>query len=186
MNRILDASRRFYLAAQRLVSLGWDRARVWLSVPINLCIALLGFVFVVSFASWAIGDPFEEALLYFPDANGHLQGEVREVPHCWGTEARAELIASEVLLGPKTASLVPDFEPGLLVRSVLYRKGGLIVDISPEAALEPDSLRRGMVAMERSLKAALPGLRHFTLTIGGYEPYAVGLKAEGSTKKTGK
>ena len=53
---------------------------------------------------------------------------------------------------------------------------------------EPKTLKNGLAAMERSLRAALPGLRRLILTIGGTEPYVVGLKAEGGTdiKKTGK
>ena len=45
----------------------WKASFEWLSVPVNLCLAVLGLVFVVSFASWAFGEPFEEAVLWFPD-----------------------------------------------------------------------------------------------------------------------
>jgi hypothetical protein len=189
MKPILDALRRFSLAAGRALAAAWKCSLTWLAVPVNLCLAVLGLVFVVSFASWAIGDSFEEAVIWFPDARGSLRGEIRQIPHSWGAEARAELVASELLLGPKSAALQPAFAPGVRVESILYRKGRLFVDISSEAALEePKSLKNGLSAMERSLRAALPGLRRLVLTIGGTEPYAIGLKVEGGPdiKKTGK
>jgi hypothetical protein len=190
MNRILDALRRFLSAARRVLAQAWDLSLRWLSVPINLCLALLGLVFVISFSTWAIADRFESALLYFPDARGVLRGEVREVPHTWGAEARANLIASEVLLGPKSADLLPSFPAGVRAESVLYRKGRLFIDISSSAALaSPASTKNGIKAMERSVRAALPGIRRLTLTIGGKEPYSTGLKAaEGGSriKKAGK
>jgi len=189
MKPILDVLRRFSLAARRALASAWGSSRKWLSVPVNLCLALLGLVFLISFASWAIGDRFEDAVLWFPNQKGVLQGEIRQVPHSWGVEARADLIASELLLGPKSTFLSPAFAPGIRVESVLFRKGRLFVDISSNAALdEPKALKNGLAAMERSLRAALPGLRRLVVTIGGTEPYVVGLKAEGGTdiKKTGK
>ena len=190
MKRILDFLSRLSISTARALSVAWKSSLKWLAVPVNLCLAVLGLVFVVSFASWAIGDRFVDAVLWFPDSKGVLRGEVRKVPHSWGSEARAEIVASELLLGPKSSSLSPDFAPGVRAESVLYRKGRLFVDISPDAALdEPKSpLKSGLAAMDRSLRAALPGLRRLVITIGGTEPYIVGLKAEGGTgiKKTGK
>jgi hypothetical protein len=189
MKSFLDALHRLSLAVGRALVRAYKRTLVWLSVPVNLCLAVLGLVFVLSFASWAIGDKFGEIVLWFPDSKGSLQGEIRQVPHCWGAEERAELVASELLLGPKTMSLRPAFESGVKVESVLYRKGRLFVDISLDAALEEaGSLKKGLAAMERSLRAALPGMRRLTVTIGGTEPYVVGLKVEGvrGAKKAGK
>jgi hypothetical protein len=189
MKRILDVLRRFSLGAGKALARAWSSSIKWLSVPVNLCLAVLGLVFLVSFASWAISDKFEEAVLWFPDSKGLLRGEIRQVPHTWGTEARAELVASELLLGPKSTFLVQAFAPGVRVESVLYRKGRLFVDLTADAALdEPKTLRNGLAAMERSLRAALPGLRRLIVTIGGTEPYVVGLVAEGGPdiKKTGK
>ncbi len=192
MKSILEALRRFSLAAGRAIAIAWRSSLKWLSVPVNLCLAVLAALFLVSFAVWAIGDKFEEAALWFPDSRGTLRGEIRQIPNSRGAEARAELVASELLLGPKSNFLLPAFAPGIKVESVLYRKGRLFVDISPEAALtdpkDPEALKRGLAAMERSLRAALPGMRRLVLTIGGTEPYVVGLKAEGGPgiKKTGK
>ena len=189
MNSFLDAMRRSLLTAGRLVSAAWESSLKWLSVPVNLCLAVLGLIFVVSFASWAFGSSFEEAVLFYPDAKGVLHGELREIPHSRGAEARAELIASELLLGPKDANLSPAFSTGVRVETAMYRKGKLFIDMSPEAALDaPISLRRGIAAMERSLRAALPGMKRLSLTIGGKEPYVDGLKVEGGKdiKKTGK
>jgi hypothetical protein len=188
MNRFFDAMRRFLDAAGRFLAVAWRATRMWLSVPINACLALLGFVFLVSFCSWAVGDRFQKAVFYFPDDRGRLRGELREVPRTWGTEARAELIASEVLLGPKDNKLQLDFPLGTQLESVLYRKGKLYVDISADAALSPPtSLKAGMTAMEKSLRAALPGIGRVAITIGGLEPYAAGLQVKGKgEKKAGK
>jgi hypothetical protein len=190
MNRILDASRRFFLALGRALSAAWSIALKWLSVPVNLCLAAIALFFLVSFGSWAIGDRFSTVLLYFPDSNGALHGETREVPRCFGAEKRAELIASELLLGPGNGSLVRAFEAGVQVQSAIYRKSRLFVDISPEAALaEPKALKAGIAAMDRSLVAALPGIKRISLTIGGKEPYIAGLEVEEGrkgAKKTGK
>jgi hypothetical protein len=194
MNKFTQAMRRFFVWARRVLAVAWAASLKWLAVPLNLCLSVIGLVFVVSFLSWAIGDRFEESLLFFPDAKGVLRGEVREVPHSRGSEARAELIASEVLLGPQSAGLAPAFVPNVRVESVLLRKGRLFVDISPGAALaamdatDPNAIKWGIAAMERSLRTSLPGIKRLTVTIGGKEPYTDRLKTEGGhiTKKTGK
>ncbi len=189
MNPFLDFSRRFLLTSGRNLSSAWKHTLKWLSVPVDLCLTVLGLVFLVSLVSWAATSAFEEVVLFYPDSGGTLRGELREVPHSFGSEARAELIASEVLLGPKDVSLVTAFSPGVRLESAIYRKGRLFIDISPEAALDPpNSLKNGMKAMERSLRAALPGMKRLSLTIGGEEPYVEGIQIEGATgiKKAGK
>jgi hypothetical protein len=188
MNRFLDASRRFFLAVGRGIAAAWGAIVKWLSVPVNLSLAALALAFGVSLISWAVSNPFDEAVLFFPDDKGKLRSELRQIPHAWSGEARAELIASELLLGPQDNELRPDFASGTRVESILYRKGRLYVDISKNAALEPDFLKNGITAMERSLRVSLPGISRLTMTIGGIEPYAVGLKDEGGlrAKKTGK
>jgi hypothetical protein len=189
MKSFLELLRRFSIVAGRALAAAYRRSKLWLAVPVNLCLALLGLVFLISFATWALADRFTEIVLWFPDPKGSLRGELRQVPVKWGSEGRAELVAAEILLGPKTLSLRPAFEPGVRVESTLYRKGRLYIDISREAALEDaKSLKTGLAAMERSLRSALPGLRRLFVTIGGTEPYAVGLKTEGDSgaKKAGK
>jgi Sporulation and spore germination len=189
MKPFLEALRRLSVVVGRSLVVAYKRTILWLSFPVNFCLAVLGLVFLVSFASWAIGRVFDPVVLWFPDSKGSLRGEIRQVPVSWGAEARAELVTSELLLGPKTMSLHPDFPPGIRVESVMYRKGRLFVDISLEAALEDaKSLKNGLAALERSLRAALPGLRRLTVTIGGTEPYTVGLKVDGArgAKKAGK
>ena len=180
MNRFFDKLNRLTFVTGRALAVGWKATLGWLSVPVNLCLAVLGTVFLVSFSSWAIGDHFEGAVLFFPDHKGVLRGELREVPRAWGPEARAELIASELLLGPKTDLLSPAFSTGVRVESAIYRRGRLFIDISPDAALAaPNSVKNGLEAMKRSLRAALPGLKRISLTIGGKEPYTVSLEADG-------
>jgi hypothetical protein len=186
MTRFLDALRRILAASWQALAQAWDFVLGFLSVPINLCLSVLCLVFAISMGAWAFGEPFEKAVLYFPDpgAKGALRGEVRNVPHVYGTETKAELIVSELLLGPQSTSLSSAFEPGVRVESAMYRKGRLFIDISPEAALaSQSSLRNGVEAMDRSLKSALPGLKRISLTIGGLEPFAMGLQTEGGANK---
>jgi hypothetical protein len=189
MKPFLEFLHRISASAGRALEAAYKRSIIWLAVPVNLCLAVLGLVFLISFGSWAIADRFTDVILWFPDAKGALHGEIRQVPVKWRAENRAELVASELLLGPKTLSLRPAFESGVKVETVLYRKGRLYVDISKDAALqEAKSLKAGIVAMEKSLRASLPGLRRLTVTIGGTEPYVTGLKVEGGggAKKAGK
>ncbi len=192
MNPFLDRLRRYLRIAGEALALAWKATLRWLSVPVNLCLAVLGLTFVVSLGAWTFGESFEQAVLFFPDAKGGLHGELRDVPHSWSRESRAGMIASEFLLGPAKSSLLPGFPPGTRVETALYRRGRLFLDISATAALvpagQPGAVKTGIAALERSLKAALPGLKRLSLTIGGQEPYAVGLKAEGGKgiKKTGK
>jgi hypothetical protein len=171
--RSIAASGRFLASASRLLRGGAKAAIAWLSVSVNLCFALLCLIFLVSLLSWAISDRFSRAVLFFPvGRDGRLEAELRQLPRTYKAESRAELIASEILLGPEDPALEPDFPAGLGLRSVLYRKGRLFVDIAEGAALaEPESLKRGLEALSLSLRAALPGIKTLTITIGGEEPY---------------
>jgi hypothetical protein len=182
--RYLDTVIRVLMAARTAFLIGARRARIWLSVPVNFCIAAIGAVFLVSFMSWAIGYCYSPTLLYFPDGRtGRLRGEVRDLPRKWLREPRAELVASEILLGPRSPALAPGFSQGSRVESVIFRRSVLYVDISADAALDdPKSLRIGLQALRRSLEVAVPGAR-VAITIGGYEPYLDGLKG-GSEAKT--
>ncbi len=189
MNSLPDGARRFLAAAAkaiavagRTLAVGLRRARVWLEVPFNLCLAALSLVFLISLLSWALADKVAQTVLFFPDGRtGRLKGEVRDLPRVWGREARAELIASEVLLGPRDPDLEPAFLPDVRVESTLYRKGRLFIDISEGAALaDPASLKLGLEALRRSLGLALPAAARIALTIGGQEPYSEGLPPEPS------
>ncbi len=189
MNRFLVTLRRVLELIGRATALAWRHGRAWLSVPFNLCLAVLASVFLLSLLSWAVLDRKAEVLLFFPDArNGRIQGEVRDLPRAWGSEARAELVASEVLLGPRNSGLAPAFPAGTRVEAVLYRKGRLYVDISDDAALaEPPSLKLGLEALRRSLAVAVPQAARIALTIGGREPYAETMaEAPGNTSKNRK
>jgi hypothetical protein len=189
MNRFLESLRLLLAKTGKAIIVAYRATALWLSVPFNFVLALIGLCFLISFGSLALGERFESVVLFFPDAKGALRGETRAVPRGPGGEARADRIASELLLGPKSADLQAAFESGTRVQSVIYRKGRLFLDISPEAALSGSaSLQRGIAAAERSLRAALPGMKRLSLTIGGKEPYAVGIGAEGgvsAVKKTG-
>jgi len=183
MISFIDALRRFLLASGRTLAAAWEFMLRFLSVPVNLCLTVLCLCFASSLSAWAFGEPFERAVLFFPvpGARAELRGELHNVPHSRSAEARAELIASELLLGPQSTTLAPAFAPGSRVESAILRKGRLFVDISADAALAPDpsTLKKGIAAMDRSLRFALPGIKRISLTIGGLEPYAAGLSAEG-------
>lgn len=155
--------------------LDWlKRVVVWFSPPLRLSVSAIALAFLISFLGWAFGDPFFDAVLFFPKGQGtSLRGEIRSLPKAWRSETRAELIASEVLLGPITPGLRAPFPTGVRVESALCRKGVAYVDLSEDAALTPtDSLKIGLKAMERSLRAGLPLVHRVRITIGGVEPYS--------------
>ncbi|MDA8424885.1 MAG: hypothetical protein M0Z80_02010 [Treponema sp.] len=146
----------------------------WLSVPVNLCLALLGAAFLISLVSWAVLDRNSGYVLFFPDArSGAIRGETRDLPRVFGSEARASLVAAEELLGPADPNLMPAFALGARVDTVMYRGRRLYVDISDDAALAGRrSLEQGLTCLRKSLATALPFARQIIVTIGGYEPYA--------------
>ncbi|MGO8695951.1 MAG: GerMN domain-containing protein [Rectinemataceae bacterium] len=163
-------TRRFLRAAHSAAKLGRD----WLSVPVNLCLALLGAAFMISLLSWAIADHNSGYVLFFPDAHtGRMRGELRDLPRVFGSEARAGLVASEVLLGPADPNLLPDFALGSKIETTIYRGRKLYVDISDDAAVAGrSSIELGLACLRRSLATALPFAQHIIITIGGQEPYA--------------
>jgi hypothetical protein len=189
MNRILEACKDFALRAYEAGRSGLRIALHWLSFPINACFAALATAFLVSFLSWAIADRRAEIALFFPAGSdpaksSALRGELRDLPRPRGAEARAELVASELLLGPRDPKLHPAFPQDSRLESAIYRKGRLYIDISEDAALEdPAALKLGLKALRRSIRAAFPGLRSLTVTIGGREPYADFPEAGNGAKK---
>jgi hypothetical protein len=148
--------------------------RAWLSVPVNLCLALLGAAFMISLLSWAIADRNSAYVLFFPDARTlKIRGEMRDLPRVFGSEARADLVASEVLLGPVDPNFIPDFALGSKVETAMYRGGKLYVDLSDDAALAGrSSIELGLACLRKSLRTALPFAKRIIITIGGREPYA--------------
>jgi|GEM_PF-1251491 len=189
MKSFIEAARRFAAIVRRLASaaarsaaIAWKRTVAWLAISVNLCLTVIGLCLVVSVACWAASDRFADAVIFFPDGHGAIRGEKREMPRRFNAEDKAELFVSELLLGPESLHLTSAFAPGTKVESVVYRKGRLYVDLSPEAALtdsgKPESVKAGLAALERTLRAALPGIKRITLAIGGFEPYVDGLPAE--------
>jgi len=185
MKQFLETCKRAAIVAWKATLVALRVARGWLAVPANACLAALAAAFLISFLSWAIGDRFAQVALFFPSGRrASSAGEMRDLPRPRGREARAELIASELLLGPRDPSLKPAFAQGTRLVSTLYRKGRLYIDLSEDAALaEPKELRAGLAALERSLRLALPGLKRLTVTIGGREPYADVETAGNAAKK---
>jgi len=184
MNKFLAACGSAAAAAIKALRVTARVVLAWLSRPLNACLAAIGLAFLVSFLSWAIGDRYSEAVLFFPDSKrGDLVGELRDLPRRSGRESRAELLASELLLGPRSSGLDSPFPAGIRVESSIYRRRRLYIDLSPEAALaKPEELKKGLEAMRRSLSRGLPGLKDLVLTIGGREPYATGLEAGNDAK----
>ena len=146
----------------------------WLAPADHLALAALGLAFLVSLAAWALGDRLEDTTLYFPAyRSGTLRGETRALPRARGAEARAGLVASELLLGPGAPGLLPAFPAGVRVESSIYRKGRLYLDLSEDAALAGRAeLELGLAALRRSLKAALPLAKGVVVTVGGRLPFA--------------
>lgn len=188
------STRNISTLAQKLASFARQvgaflkRTAIWLSPPPRFCAALLSLVFVISLLSWAIGDRVYQSVLFFPQARGTgLRGELRNLPRTTGREKTAELLASELLLGPADPSLASAFPAGVRVESTMLRRGVLYLDLSQDAALtEPARLRIGLAAMEKSLRAGLPGIGRIVITIGGFEPYKDGLANPDDTAKKSK
>lgn len=157
----------------------------WLSLPLHALFAAIGLALSISLLSLAFADPSSEAVFFFPSSRGSaLKGELRDLPRRRGAEARAELLASELLLGPSASGLSPAFLPGSRLESVLYRKGRLYVDISAEAALAaPADLKMGLAALRRTLRMGFPWLKELKLTIGGREAYSEGIESGIEAKK---
>jgi hypothetical protein len=164
------------------------RTAIWLSPPPRFCAALLSLAFVISLLSWAIGDRVYQSVLFFPQARGTaLRGELRNLPRTSGREKTAELLASELLLGPASPDLASAFPVGVRVESTMLRRGVLYLDLSQDAALaDPARLRIGLASMEKSLRAGLPGIGRIVITIGGIEPYKDGLAIPDETAKKSK
>ena len=184
MMKFFDACAKAALAAWRALRAAARLSLTWLSVPFNAVLAAIGLAFLVSFLAWAVGDRNAEVALFFPSARtGALRGELRDLPRKWGREGRAELLASELLPGPRSDELSPAFPQGTKVEAVLYRKGRLYLDLSAEAALSPPSeLRAGLAAMRRTMERGFPWLKELVLTIGGREPYSLGYEAGNGAK----
>ena len=175
-------------AFMRQVGAFLRRIAIWLSPPPRFCAALLSLVFVISLLSWAIGDRVYQSVLFFPQARGAgLRGELRNLPRTAGREKTAELLASELLLGPASPDLGSAFPIGVRVESTMLRHGVLYLDLSQDAALaDPERLRIGLASMEKSLRAGLPGIGRIVITIGGIEPYKDGLANPSGTAKKSK
>jgi hypothetical protein len=169
--------------------LAWlKRVVIWFSPPVRLCTSAIALAFLISFIGWVAFDPFFDAVLYFPKGQGtSLRGEIRSLPKTGRSEARAELIAGEVLLGPITPGLRPAFPTGVRVESTICRRGVVFIDLSEDAALsEPAALKLGLAAMQKSLRAGLPLVHRVRITIGGVEPYAYAVFSAPSTAIKGK
>jgi hypothetical protein len=153
-------------------------ALTWLSKPLHAILAALALAFLVSSLSLALADRYVEAVLFFPSRRtGAPVGELRDLPRPRGAEAKAELLVSEILLGPASSRLSPAFAQDSRLESAIYRKGRLYIDISADAALAGASeLKTGLKALERSLRLGFPWLKELKVTIGGREPYAAGIE----------
>ncbi|HOX33062.1 MAG TPA: GerMN domain-containing protein [Spirochaetales bacterium] len=189
MKPILEACGSALRRAAAFLRKSLRLALEWLSHPAQACAAALAFAFAFSLLFWAVADRRAEMTLFFPIGPAYasdrgLGAELRDLPRPRGPEARAELAAEELLLGPRDPSLHEAFPRGVRLETAIYRKGRLYIDLSEDAALaEPASLKLGLVALRRTVKAALPGLKSLTVTIGGREPYAEALEAGNGAKK---
>jgi hypothetical protein len=176
--------KRFFLRFASLLAQAWRSSLVairafvvWVSPTHRFLASLLVLVFVVSVLSWAIFDVRSTYILFFPTVTrGNLRGEARDLPRRFGAEGRAELLASEFLLGPRDPGLVPALPAGTTLAAVLLRKGTLYVDLGEEAALPPrPDIERALDALDKTLRQGIPPARRIVLTIGGQEPWKEGL-----------
>lgn len=168
---------------KRLVS-GLERVLA----PRVLWPVLLALFLLVSVALWAFRPmPTRSAVLFFPRSEGlSLTGEIRPVlPGGQGLEDNAAVIVEELLLGPADVRLLPALPRGTRLSEILYRRGRLYVDLSLDAIFaESPPLGLGLEAVQKTLKYNFPALGDVILTVGGMEPYAVGLGGPREPKKS--
>ena len=89
------------------------RFAIWISPPPRFCTAVIALLFVISLVSWAVIDRNWDSVLFFPQLRGAaIRGELRSLPRTLSTEKKAELIASEFLLGPMDERLQSAFPAG--------------------------------------------------------------------------
>ncbi|MEI6874040.1 MAG: GerMN domain-containing protein [Spirochaetota bacterium] len=160
---------------------------VWISPPPRFVSALLGLVFVVSLVSWAVWDRQSLYVLYFPTiANRNaLSAEVRDLPQRASPEGRAELLASEFLLGPRDPSLSPALPSGSTLARVILRKGVLFVDLGEEAALTTrPELELAIKALRMTLTLSVHEAGRIVVTIGGQEPWLESISLLGTGQKS--
>jgi len=174
-----------FAPALRAIRLAFRPVLAWLREPLHALLVALGLALLASSLGLVLSDRYAEAVLFFPSRRGPaIAGETREVPRQRGAEARAELLVSELLLGPASSQLNPAFFQDTRLESAIYRKGRLYVDLSADAALaSPEELKIGLAALERSLRLGFPWLKELKMTIGGQEPYATGIEPGNDAKK---
>ncbi|MEI6387889.1 MAG: GerMN domain-containing protein [Spirochaetota bacterium] len=156
----------------------------WIAPPRHILPTLLGLCFVFSLAAWSFGDRMTPFVLFFPTLDGSAdRGERRDIPWKSDAEAQSEAIASEFLLGPFDPGLRPAFPMGVRLVSVLYRDGLLMVDLSEEAAIAPQSdLDLAIFNLRQTLALGVHSAKNIVITVGGYEPWRkdlsdIGLKS---------
>jgi hypothetical protein len=153
----------------------WGKFRWWNSRASRLFLSLLiGFFLLSFFLFWLTPPQTTRLYLEFPNINHtRLSGEIRYMPTRYGTEAKAEAILEELFAGPSSLTQAPLYPVDTYVRSVLYRKGILYVDISNDVLLEPPSLSSYQLVLKKTtaaLKRNLPFFGKIIITIDGNIP----------------
>jgi hypothetical protein len=152
----------------------WDKFRWWNSRASRIFISLLALFFVISCATLVLKPPLMTRLyLEYPSLHkGHFSGEVRYVPASFSTEARAETVMREILVGSSSLTKTPLFPPNTRLRSLLYRKGVVYADITDDVLLQEPSLSSYQAVFSKAgsiLRHNLPWVRTVVITIEGNE-----------------
>lgn len=155
---------------REILQFGSAPRRVWISIYI--------LVFLVSLISWvALPGKTRPTVMFFSRIMGNVStGELRQVLPGANVEDDAQRIVAEYLLGPVSPQLYSVFSSDSNVRSVLYRKSTLYVDLDEMAILAGDSLKAGLAGLEISLRYGMPGIKNFEITVGGKEPFLYSLQ----------
>ncbi len=141
-----------------------DRRYFWIVVT--------SFVTLVSALAWAFAPakPRESAFFYQNVGSGGLRAEIRQVLPGKGFEDEVERVVAEYLLGPVSPGLRELFPEETSLRSLIYRKKILYIDLSKEAVLAGDEAGIGFLALERTVRSAFPGISSIRVTIDGQIP----------------
>jgi len=134
------------------------------------------FFFLVALTSFlCVTHKREKHLVFFFEyQQGALAGEVRSIPWRPVVEDRVLLLVEELLWGPMDPRLSRVFPLGSQVRSILVRKGGLYVDLSPDVLFTSEDVRiewnDRLKVLHKTLSHNYPGFKEIYITVNGQIP----------------
>lgn len=132
---------------------------------------VLPVLLVAGIIVYGLTFPSNSCTLYFPDQYANkLVGERRVLSPIGTAEERARRVLDELALGPINPNLQPLLPNGARINLVMQRSGTLYINIEYPDLANP-KIRFSLVkeALEKSLKASVPGSSSIKLFINGIE-----------------